>query len=121
MVQSLSAEHLAIIDQVQKSVGDAIREKCGEFRARMNTTEDEFLPDMTLFLEQQFKGIADDERYLKIARIGRGVLIDYVNKMQSLFVTGNLPSAMQPAKIYSCHDVSSASELRASIMKLSES
>ena len=47
----------------------------------MNTAEDEFLPDMTLFLEQQFKGVADDERPLKIARIGRGVLIDYVNKM----------------------------------------
>ena len=102
-------------------MGDAIDEKCGEFRARMNTVPDEFLPDKTLFLEQQFKGIADDERTLKIVRIGRGVLIDYVNKMQSLFVTGNLPSAMQPSKIYACHDVSSATELRASIMKLSES
>jgi hypothetical protein len=65
-------------------------------------------------------GTLDADRAVRIESIGRGVLIAYVDKMQNLFCSGNLPAALQPAKIYSCHDVITASELRASIMKLSE-
>jgi hypothetical protein len=57
---------------------------------------------------------------MRIESIGRGTLISYVDKMQNLFCSGNLPAALQPAKVYACHDVISASELRGTIMKLSE-
>lgn len=60
----------------------------------MNTVSDEFLPDLTLYLEQQLCGIEDAERSNRIEGIGRGVLISYVDKMQNLFCSGNLPAAL---------------------------
>jgi hypothetical protein len=38
--------------------------------------------------------------------------------MQEVFLTGNLPSGLQPAKIYACHDIITAAELKGSILKL---
>lgn len=75
---------------------------------------------MTLFLEQQIGGMQDPDREIRIENIGRSMLIAYVNKMRPVFLTGNLPSALPPVKIYACHDIVTASELRGSIMKLSE-
>lgn len=120
MVARLDPKHLSLIDKVEELIAETIQEKCQEFRQRMNTKEDEFLPDMTLYLEQQLAGIADSDRAQRMEGIGRGVLISYVDKMQNLFCSGNLPGALQPAKIYASHDVITQSELRGTIMKLSE-
>ena len=66
-------------------------------------------------------GAAGTDRDMRIVKIVRGNLIRYINRMQALFMTGNLPSTIQPSKIFACHDVVSAGELRGSIMKLAES
>lgn len=60
-------------------------------------------------------GHMDGDRKMRIARVGRGTLINYVEHMQQIFMSGNLPSALQPSKIYACHDVVTAIELRGTI------
>lgn len=120
-VELLSDADLKVIDDIQGSCERAIREKAAEFRARTNTRADEFVTDLTLFLEQQIGGSDDSYgRQQRIAKIGRGVLLQYIEKMQNVFLSGNLPSSIQPAKIYACHDVITAAELRGSIMKIAE-
>lgn len=47
-------------------------------------------------------------------------MIEYINKMQNIFLTGNLPGAIQPAKIYASHDAITQNELRGSIKKMAE-
>jgi hypothetical protein len=59
-------------------------------------------------------------RELKISRMGKGLLLQYLDKMSPIFQTGNLPGSIPPSKIYSCHDVVSLGEIRGSINKLAE-
>lgn len=47
--------------------------------------------------------------------MGPDVLRTYVDKMQGLFAAGYLPGAIAPSKVYACHDVVSAIELRGAI------
>jgi hypothetical protein len=98
-----------------------IAEKCREFRVRTNTVENDTIDDITIYLESQMAGSENVNRTDMIKKMGIGLLTKYVDDMQTLFVTGNLPSALQPAKIYACHDVVTAAELRGSIIRLSES
>lgn len=39
-------------------------------------------------------GGPDPDRALRVSKIGRGTLLKYLDRMQTLFVTGNLPSAL---------------------------
>ena len=52
--------------------------------------------------------------------MGVGTLVNYVEAMQGVFLTGNLPGAIAPIKIYAGHDVITASEIRGTILKMAE-
>lgn len=49
---------------------------------------------MTLYLEEFVRGQNDATRGDRIARVGKGMLLSYIDHMQAIFVTGNLPSAI---------------------------
>jgi len=87
-------------------------------RGRQGGYSDPFISDTSIYLERKISDNNNETRTSRIARYGRGMLIDYVDKTQVVFVTGNLPQAIAPSKIYSCHDIVTAAELRGSINKL---
>jgi len=116
----MSAQDLSIIDQAQQVCMDTIKEKCAEFRERQETSEDEFVPDVTIYLETAIAGKPDSKREDKIRMKCTDVLRAYVDRLQALFVTGNLPGAIAPSKVFACHDIVSAAQLRGSLMRLSE-
>lgn len=86
--QNLSQEDHMYIYYVETQVYQAIKEKCAEYRQRTNTPEDEFIQDCTLYLENQIGGTSDEERELKIAKLGVGVLLSYIDHVANLFVNG---------------------------------
>jgi hypothetical protein len=60
----------------------AIKEKCSEYRSRTQTVQDEFIDDVTMFLEQQLMSdTMGQDRESRIQRMGRAKLIAYVQQM----------------------------------------
>ena len=47
-------------------------------------------------------------------------IINYIALMQPMFVQGNIPGTIAPAKIFACQDIVSGAELRSAIMALAE-
>ena len=47
----MTMENMYQLKKIEDIMGQAIAEKCREYRARSNTVEDEFADDMTVYLE----------------------------------------------------------------------
>jgi len=59
---NLSVEQCAMIGQIEDECLVLIEQKCGEFRQRSGTSPDDFIPDLSLFLELHCAGAAEDDR-----------------------------------------------------------
>ena len=52
MVNELTLAELSMLNEVEKMIYATVIEKCAEFRTRTNTSEDPFVPDVTIYLEK---------------------------------------------------------------------
>ena len=60
--QKLTIDHMYALKKVEDIMMGAIAEKCREYRTRSNTVADEFIDDVTVYLENQLAGAYDDDR-----------------------------------------------------------
>jgi hypothetical protein len=105
-------EDADVFMDLQEMAWVTIDEKCREFRGRTGKGEDEFYPDRSLYLETQIAGFHSGERSTKIEMMGVNQLMMYVRNAQGVFMQGELPNSIQPAKIYAAHDVATVFEVR---------
>ena len=117
-VNRIKEEQLMLIDEAADLCMATIEEKCSEYRTRTQTTEDEFIPDASIYLETMIAGDQDKNRNSRTEKMGKVTLAKYIDQMQGLFATGNLPGAIPPAKIFACHDIVSSVELRSQILNM---
>ncbi len=77
----LTQPELSILEQIEDTCSQAITEKCAEYRARSETQEDEFIPDITLYLENSIAGKYDPDRSVRVRKTSKDVLRRYIDSM----------------------------------------